>query len=554
MVATDTSDIVATAGRHALPYRTAFEVALSFADASDRVREQLRSWLRDKGYDVTRFDHREVGIGNSAALYYLMDHTVCGWQLREERSGGVTWVSTVSVTRGDRAGGRDSSWISVDVRALSETGDAPTPAPPRLVRLLLDTLDARDDEAVLRSCPVVVDRGQVDDLLEDVVCAEARRLPVVVAAAPADRDFEQWKAHVNSITWDLPGLASIYLLNPRAVSAFNHGIGPTHWVGPGAIRTYLTDVDPAVTEDAVRHRVLSPRRVENDARRARRLIAILPRRLAANSLPSRAARVLDLSFRDFAHERGAGAATAGDVEARLADWKALLQLAETEKRQLQATVGELQEQVLDLASELEVTQKELVKKDDLVISLQERLKKSRLYAAAYTPAETKTDLPTSLGDLLDRMDELRPHVVFSGDPEPCLDLDEHTQNSTWAQTAWRAMLALRDYASAKQNQSFKGDFKRWCESPPSGGRPFSPGKVATGESGTVRHNKRLAAMRTFPVPSTVHPEGKMFMAWHIRLGQQSTVAPRLYFHDDTSRTGTVYIGYIGRHLPNTMTT
>jgi hypothetical protein len=346
----------------------------------------------------------------------------------------------------------------------------------------------------------------VDRLLEDVVCSDQRRLPTVIAASSTDIEFAQWQEAVDRVTRDLPGLASICLLNPAVGVAFNDGIGSTHWIGPGAIRTYLTEVDPAVTEDAVRHRVPGRRRIEDEPHRARRALAALPRQLAVNSLPTRAARGLDLSFRDFAHNRAsATVATAGveSLAAKVKDLNDLLALAEEAERQQQATISQLQEELLDAASELEVAQVELVARDDLIRALRRRLTDAKLYAEAYTPPAETTELPKSFADLLDRIQELTPYVVFTGDAEACHDLDEQQQNSTWAQTAWQALLALRDYARTKQSQGFDGDFKRWCESPPGGGRAISAGKVARGESDTVRNNRRLHAMRVLPVPPTV---------------------------------------------------
>jgi hypothetical protein len=144
-------------------------------------------------------------------------------------------------------------------------------------------------------------------------------------------------------------------------------------------------------------------------------------------------------------------------------------------------------------------------------------------------------------------------VAFTGDAGACHDLDEQQQNSTWAQTSWQGLLALRDYARTKQSQGFDGDFKRWCESPPGDRRAIPAGKVARGESDTVRNNPRLATMRIFPVPAKVNEDGKTFMQSHIRLGQSTSVAPRMYFYDDTANSNGIYIGYIGRHLENTQT-
>jgi len=43
------------------------------------------------------------------------------------------------------------------------------------------------------------------------------------------------------------------------------------------------------------------------------------------------------------------------------------------------------------------------------------------------------------------------------------------------------------------------------------------------------------------------------MTAHFKLGRIGMVSPRLYFFDDYTKTGKVYIGYIGPHLTNTQT-
>lgn len=546
-----TVELSETGERGRLPYRTAFEIRMDLPEAAAQVRGQLRSWLRGKGYDVEQFDARRTTIGPGVTLFYVSINSATGWQLRERRDQ-LTWVSTVAVTGGE--GSPDTSWVSLSVEPIGPGCATVTPDPPNLVKLLLEAFVAYDGEALLAAHPTPTAEQQVEDLL-DVVCSPERRLPVVVAAPPVDADFPVWQQVVASITRDLPGLASVYTLQPGAVDPFNEGIGSTHGVGPGAIRTYLPDVDPAIPEDAVRHRVLGRRRIETEPGRARRALAALPRRLAASSLPTQAERGLNLSLRDFTRHRSAPAVPAqrpprGAEVAILTD---LLETADENERQLKRYIASLEEQLVDLAAELEVARDDVASRDDNIRALRRRLIVADRYADAYTPAEERTELPKSFSDLLARMGELVPFVMFTGDQEACLDLDDQPQNSTWAQTAWQALLALRDYASATRRGSFHRDFREWCRSPEGDGRTFAPGKVVMGESETVRGNKRLASMRTLPVPVQVDPAGQVFMGAHLRLGQSGTVSPRLHFHDASVSHGTVYVGYIGRHLKNTRT-
>ncbi|NMO55864.1 hypothetical protein HH310_32365, partial [Actinoplanes sp. TBRC 11911] len=276
-----------------MPYRTGFETPLEFRPATERVREQLRAWLQQKQYDVDRFDAGETVLASGVVIRYAATNNVSGWQLRESRHDGPTWVSTVAVTRGER---KNHAWISLNVEpVVSGLASVPQAAPPNLVKLLLAAVDAVDGEAALRPQPSVVNVAGVDDLL-DIVCAEERRLPAVVAAAPTDIAFDRWRATIERMVRYLPGLASTYLLDPIAVPKFNEGIGFAYAAGPGAVRTFLPGVDPAIMEDSIRHRVLSRWRIEKEPARAARVLAVIPRQLAAAALPTGAARGLNLSI------------------------------------------------------------------------------------------------------------------------------------------------------------------------------------------------------------------------------------------------------------------
>ncbi|MFY1593629.1 hypothetical protein [Micromonospora sp. WMMD737] len=541
-----------TAPRPGIPYRTAFELSLDFNEAIARVKEQLRSWLRFKRYDVERFDTGDPTLSPQVVLLHAATHDACGWQLRETRPDKVTWVSTVAVVRSKS---QRRSWFSINIEPVAPSGVAvPSPKAPKLVRLLLDAVDAMDGEAVLRSGPTAVTAAGVDDLL-DIVCMEGRRLPVVIAAAPAGRQFEEWRRDMQRLMGELVGVASLYVLDPAAVQAFNEGIGSTHWIGAGSIRTYLPDVDPALIEDSLRHRVLSRRRIESEPHRAARVLSALPRQLAANSLPPAAVKGLELSLRDFT--RGTRRSADDDRAAALAEevriLTALLETADDADRRSKEVIGRQQDELLDLTADLEFSRNELEARDATIRALRQRLAALDRHAEAYAPAEHPDPLPTSFADLFDRLDSLAPFVVFTGDKGPALDLDEHPAHSNWAQLAWQAMSALADYAKAKQDGWTGGDFKHWCESPGDGGRVISTGKVARDESGTVRNTRRFSAERTLPVPRQIARSGNIFMGAHIRLGTLATVSPRLHFHDASASNGVIYVGYIGRHLTNPAT-
>lgn len=142
------------------------------------------------------------------------------------------------------------------------------------------------------------------------------------------------------------------------------------------------------------------------------------------------------------------------------------------------------------------------------------------------------------------MDDLAEDVARS--------LDQHPQAAAWRRRAWDALSTLDSYARARLRGNAVGDLLSYCRS----GAPgvvIAAGSIASGENEGVRADERFRRARTFPVAPATEPRGEAFFGAHIRLGSGRPPAPRLHFLDDTGRTGRVYIGYIGPHLPNRRT-
>jgi uncharacterized coiled-coil protein SlyX len=542
-----------------LPYRTAFETRLDYREVRKVVEDELRRWLRGKKYDLDAFDQGLPRIGPGAVLRYAATNHSTGWQLRESRED-ATWVTTVSVTHDGR--NPADEWVSINVEGYPHgSARVPDAKPPRLVASLLDAMDAYDGPAELRARPILISSSdRVEELLE-IVCGE-RRLPVVVAAPPVDDSFDRWKERLGLLMRDLVGLASMYVLDPRAAAEFNKGMSRTHRIGAGSVRTYLPGVDPAVDEDGLRHRILSARRIEAERWRARALLAALPRRLAAAAAPPVSIAAQAVSISDFARSRKSTveseATNANREIVRLREeitaYEALLDEAAAKERTLNQKIADQSDEIFGLAHDLEVTQQELEHAQATVRALQRRLVEANLFEQAYSPVtEPPEAAPTSFSDLLQRLAGLDSFVVFTGDEDETLKLEGHAPYGAWARVAWQCVLAISDYAKAKQSGEFANDFKAWCESPPPGAHALPASRVARDESETVRTNERFARHRYFPVPATIDPSGRIFMGAHVRIARSGQISPRLYFYDATSVDGHVYIGYIGPHLPNTLT-
>lgn len=158
--------------------------------------------------------------------------------------------------------------------------------------------------------------------------------------------------------------------------------------------------------------------------------------------------------------------------------------------------------------------------------------------------------PGSVADALNLAREHLPAVVLGDVDEVAAELDVHNGSELYAARTWAALLALNDYATARSRSDFAGSFFHWCQQQSDGAWGLSAAAVAMGESESVNDNPELRAKRVFTVPREVDPDGRAYMAAHIKIVKRGTPCPRLHFFDDAGGvTGKVYVGYIGEHLP-----
>ncbi|HUN30581.1 MAG TPA: hypothetical protein VMU95_01070 [Trebonia sp.] len=553
-------------------FRLIFSSPAPPAAAFDAARQAMLRWCRDQSYELAALAHTAASSSDGGQAEQ--------WRMRESERARVTLTV---YSPADAA----SAWFWVE-------------AAPRevlsLVRVLLDSVTARDSLAVLTSEPVLVGADQVDELI-DVLCDPERRLPAMVATAHPAIAFGSWSATIAEVTRDACGLASTYLLDEQATMAFNQAIGETHGVWGGALRTYMPEVDPAVPSDGLRHRVMLASRISADAHRVGAVLADLPRRLAleapiplalagvnrmlltqsrealetaedstapppsgtASLVPQQAgppawpatgtANSAEGGAQELAHEAGKQAKR---IERLRRERDEALGLAEeqevranslfTERQNLLAQLAEREQQVLQLESTAR--------------AFRQRLVEAGVPADSLIPLEAPPDAPPDeFAELLDWVERHLPRIEFTGDIDDPLELDSSPESSTWVRSSWEALRALQAYAEVKAERGFAGDFRAWCMNPPSpGDYIISPNKVKMDESETVHSRPKWRQERIFRVPPEVEADGLVFMGAHITIGASANgrINPRLYFHDGVLKTGRIYVGYIGRHLTNTL--
>ncbi len=159
------------------------------------------------------------------------------------------------------------------------------------------------------------------------------------------------------------------------------------------------------------------------------------------------------------------------------------------------------------------------------------------------------DNPTRLEEVLERLRrKTLPHVVFTGNEKLCTRLDDRPNSQALAGMCWDFLVTLDSYAEQWANG--KQSVERYIAT---GTSLAKPSRHAASESKATKNNQDYAAARRFKVPASVDGEGWVHMWAHYKLAQDGGKAPRLHYYDAMGQDGKVYVGYIGEHLPNTMT-
>jgi hypothetical protein len=162
--------------------------------------------------------------------------------------------------------------------------------------------------------------------------------------------------------------------------------------------------------------------------------------------------------------------------------------------------------------------------------------------------------PGSFAELIERLEEhVLSGVVFTGDPKNALELDDFDPVGTWAAKSWDVLRVLDGYAAARRRGEFSKGLHAYLGHTPPGRPGYPPGAHSTQESEPVERSPKLRKLRVLPVPPDINPDGAIFMDAHFKIARKGLISPRIYYHDDASQTGKIYVGYIGKHLPNAHT-
>ncbi len=351
----------------------------------------------------------------------------------------------------------------------------------------------------------------------------------------------------------LAGLARVYVLPAQTINPFQVAMGPELDVQPGEARLYLPG-----EHEPHRHRTLDAEFVRSDPDETGRWFGRLLQSTLVDREPPelyRRSRQL-LGDRRERHEPSPDTDAAERAEALEAEveavWAALYQARE-ERTAARVERDEQSEQLYDVLEELEMAQQRVEQLHQLLEESRDQT--VRVLMATGTaaspdadPSHTKYPQVTSIRQALSLARiNLRKVEIPPEAENRIADLDRAIESRSWARSVFDGLLALEVYAH--KGADF-GDFRDWCARSKHERAWFANAKkLAMNESEEVMRRPELRQHRLLPVSVGVDPSGRTVMQSHLKLANGS-MAPRLYFHDDTrGATGKVHVGYIGPHLP-----
>lgn len=489
-----------------------------------------------------------------------------------------------------------AGWLSLDV--LHDGGkfvDVPNLAKSLIEDFPLDDGDSRYSTARHVDAPEV---GGVIDLILD----DARRSPVFVAGSGNAIPFGDWTNGVDRWLRQVHGIGHAVVLTPAATAEFTRLMPPGGEARAWTIRTFLRGAGDDDLARLTRHKFLGTQRLstmpDRDVARLlgrtarsqsaragghpevldwerrftelahRELVDVEPSppiklRVPVDPTPVPVGEMVPVAWvRDLLGVDEVTETVLRDLAARSRESTLLRNRLAVAGRQLDAATQQVNTlvdtsrqrdgEIDDLYVEVRILEDQRQELDDEVRRLRSRLVRDGRGQEAYdaTLGADPTRQLHSYSDLLDAIGDLADNgVVFSGQVDKTLALDEVDTIGKCLPKAWQACLALADYVRAKRAGIVEQGVDWYLEHAPSGYRTLSRHTHAPTETGITK--QRYREERMFPVPTTVDPSGSMLMLAHFKLGRLAHQDPRLYYYDDTARTGQVVIGYIGRHLTNT---
>jgi hypothetical protein len=524
-----------------LLYRSIF--SLPRPDLVAHVRALFEDWLRAEGVEVevptegaAHTDDVEVNVAQAVDGQLEAIRLA----LHEDRRG-ERWSTTVTAISEDRD---RCVWIDLERVTEDPYGRPPNFTVPGLIRDLLAGGDAHVGPTALLTEPIIVDKNTIDELVAQLN-NPARLIPIVVLSRDRYATPEGALERGEQLLRRILGLAPVYVLDGAATSALSETLGPDLAVLGGAVRTYLPELT-VPDRSPKRHPFI-----------AGRIFSSQPSAAATRIQRSLVQQAIALRPPDVYRDRVIALPGFPRYQGGAKDEELLTELieVENERDQLARELTKLRDEVEFGVLQLDEAEAELDRAQARI-----RYLEGRLRAVGDSAADEKTPssaIPETAESCLEAVGLARQYLgnLEVGDIDfHAAILDTYPKSASWGRKAWRAFRALHDYADAKSSGAFAGDFLAYCADGQLASVAIPAAWVAMKESESTDNNPRYRGARTFPVPEEVDTDELVYMCSHIKIETGGRPAPRIHFYDDTGgRTGLVYVGYFGEHLPNDQT-
>jgi hypothetical protein len=226
---------------------------------------------------------------------------------------------------------------------------------------------------------------------------------------------------------------------------------------------------------------------------------------------------------------------------------------------LETYTGELVISINEMESELGMLEEERRRLADRSHRLERenqwllrQIDESARYQSEYLALSNPTEIepPRSWEDFITKVSALTENgIIFTGDVRKTQELEANDDIGNFVRNAWDCVIVLKDYIDSRRTGSWDKGMHDFIENEGT----FSPRRHAQNESGVTRANNKKNNERDFPVPNSVSSNGFATMYAHFKLGKKGRIDPRMYYLDNFTQDGFVYIGYVGEHLKNTLT-
>lgn len=251
-------------------------------DAIEVAERGMREWLgekarpgRNRTLDAATWNGPGVHrLGGASTLHVVhADDAEEGarrrlFRLIERNEHGEFAVSLQAASLSPGALHRETIVVEVGRVGVERSIALRTVSPPRIVRLLLDSVRASDGVTRLTGRPRLMHRDGIDEVLEAIRDPE-RTASVIVAGSYGAGFDATWLSVVESLTRQSVGVATAFVVADDAIEEFDAALPITHRVDRGRVRTYLPKVDLDDPADGLRHKWLRVATVSRSTRGTR---------------------------------------------------------------------------------------------------------------------------------------------------------------------------------------------------------------------------------------------------------------------------------------------